>query len=529
MWPWRAKPRRFALTRPGPAQSVETVERGPITFNVLAAVLFTLSVVAIVSWAPGRTPNSAGTRIENASVVWFRLAGHLALAILAAAVTAPALASLSPDIRRRPAGLFAWGLTLVGLFAAVRVFSAAGWPLELVPVTLAGMLLAIGIGPGLAFANILAFTLFARLTGLLTGDDYHAVLALFPGSVFAVFGMRTLRRRARALNVGILAGLVHAASLIGIHLVTASDLTSRALLDFAQHDAARGFLNGVATAFIVTGLLPFLENAFRITTELSLLELADFNQALLKKLSLEAPGTHYHSVRVSELAEAAVAEIGGNALLTRVGCLYHDIGKTNKPEYFAENDPQAGVRHRALSPSMSTLIIKAHVKDGVEMAEYYGLPQQVIDFITQHHGTMRIEYFYQQAVTAAEQAGSGDEVDAEGFRYPGPKPQTRETAVAMIADSVEAAARTLTEPTPTRLEGLVRDVAMSKLNDGQLNECSLTMQEMEKVVASFVRTLAGIYHSRIRYPNQKADTELDQIAKGATPSPPRPAERHRVE
>jgi putative nucleotidyltransferase with HDIG domain len=525
MWPWRSKPRRFALTRPGPAQPVETIERGPITFNVLAAAMFTLGVVAIVSWSPGKLQ----PHTDDPSQVWFRLAGHLVLAFLAAAVTFPALDALSPDLRRRPAGLFAWGMTLLALFGAVRIYSAAGWPLELVPVTLAGMLLAIGIGPGLAFASILAFTLFARLTGLLVGDDYHSLLALFPGSVIAVFGMRTLRRRARALNVGILAGIVHAATLTGIHLVTARDLSPESLLDFAQHEAARGLLNGVATAFIVTGLLPFLENAFRITTELSLLELADFNQPLLKKLSLEAPGTHYHSVRVSELAEAAVAEIGGNALLTRVGCLYHDIGKTNKPEYFVENDPGAGARHRALSPAMSTLIIKAHVKDGVEMAEYYGLPQQVIDFITQHHGSMRIEFFYRQALAAAEETGTGDQVDADAFRYGGPKPQTRETAVSMIADGVEAAARTLTDPTPTRMEGLVRDVAMSRLNDGQLNECSLTMQELEKVVASFVRTLAGIYHSRVRYPNQKPDTELDQMAKGLTPSPPRPAERHRIE
>lgn len=520
MWPWRAKPRRFALTRPGPAPPVETVERSPITFNVLAGALFTLATIAILSWEPNRGP-AAGTQ---PSQVWLQLAGHIVLTGLSAAVTALALGFLAPTLRRRPAGLFAWGLTLVGLFVAVRVYVAAGWPLELVPVTLAGMILAIGLQPGLAFANILAFTLFARLTGLLTGDDYHAVLALFPGSVVAVFGMRTLRRRSRALNVGILAGLMHAACLVGIHLVTKGS-TPRGLADFVQNDALRGFANGIATAFVVTGLLPFLERAFHITTELSLLELSDFNQPLLKKLSLEAPGTHYHSVRVSELAEAAAAEIGANALLSRVGCLYHDIGKTNKPEYFVENDPQAGARHRNLSPAMSTLIIKAHVKDGVEMAEYYGLPEEVIDFIRQHHGTMRIEYFYQEAMHAAEVSGSGEAVDPEAFRYTGPKPQSRETAIAMVADCVEAAARTLTDPTPAKLEGLVRRLAMDRLNDGQLSECNLTMQELEKVVASFVRTLAGIYHSRVRYPNQKPETDLEQLARGLGTPPPRVVER----
>ncbi|KAF0243759.1 MAG: 7TM receptor with intracellular metal dependent [Planctomycetota bacterium] len=524
MWPWRSKPRRFSLTRQGPSLPVETMERSPIAFNVLAGTLFTLGTVAILSWTPLR-PSTGTFRPVDAGQVWLRLAGHLVLSSLAAAVTALALSFLAPTLRRRPAGLFAWGFTLVALFASVRVFEAAGWPLELVPVTLAGMILAVGLGPGLAFANILAFTLLARLTGILTGDEYHAVLALFPGSVIAVFGMRTLRRRSRALNVGLLAGLVHAAGLIGIHLVIAGDVSMREHIRFVQTDAARGFLNGVATAFVVTGLLPFLERAFKITTELSLLELADFNQPLLKKLSLEAPGTHYHSIRVSELAEAAVAEIGGNALLARVGCLYHDIGKTNKPEYFVENDPQAGARHKSLSPAMSTLIIKAHVKDGVEMAEYYGLPQEVLDFITSHHGTMMIEFFYRQAMAQAEEAGTGDSVDAESFRYAGPKPQTRETAVAMIADGVEAAARTLTDPTPSKLEGLVRSIAMVRLNDGQLNECPLTMQELEKVVASFVRTLVGIYHSRVRYPNQKPDTDHEQTTRRTASTPPRVAER----
>ncbi len=524
MWPWRAKPRRFSLTRQGPVQPVETVGRSHITFNVLAGTLFTLATVALLSWSPARNSGDVLRALDGAQV-WLRLGGHLVLAGLAAAVTALALSFLAPDLHRRPGSVFAWGLTLVGLFASVRLFEAMGWPLELVPVTLAGMVLAVALGPGLAFANILAFTLLARLTGVLVGDDYHSVLALFPGSVIAVFGMRTLRRRSRALNVGLLAGLVHAAALLGIHLVSSGELSLRGHIDFAQKDAARGLLNGVATAFVITGLLPFLERAFKITTELSLLELADFNQPLLKKLSLEAPGTHYHSIRVSELAEAAVAEIGGNALLTRVGCLYHDIGKTNKPEYFFENDPQAGARHKSLSAAMSTLIIKAHVKDGVEMAEYYGLPAEVIDFITQHHGTMMIQFFYRQAIASAEESGTGESVDAESFRYPGPKPQTRETAVAMLADGVEAAARTLAEPTPTRLEGLVRDIALARLNDGQFNECSLTMQELEKCVASFVRTLVGIYHSRVRYPNQKADTDLDQLARGMAGLPPKVAER----
>jgi len=513
---WRAKPRRFALNRPGPALPVETVERGPAAFNLLMGVLFTLATIAILN---RESPNATVAQI------WLRIGGYTVLTSLSAIVLALYLSSFHGEIRGRRGTVFVWGLTLVGLFGYVRLASALGWPLQFAPVTLFGMLLAISVGHGLAIANIFTFTLLARLTGLLVGDDYHAVLALFPGSALAVFGMRSLRRRSRILNVGILSGVVHAVTLLGIHLVTTRDFNLQEHLDFLKKDAALGLINGVATAFIVTGLLPFLERVFKITTELSLLELADFNQPLLKKLSLEAPGTHYHSIRVSELAEGAVGAIGGHSLLARVGCLYHDIGKTNKPEYFVENEPTAGSRHKSLSPAMSTLIIKAHVKDGVEMAEYFGLPAEVIDFITQHHGTMLIEYFYREATTAAEESGTGEEINPADFRYPGPKPQTRETAVAMLADAVEAAARTLTDPTPVRLEGLVRDMALKRLNDGQLSECNLTMQEMETVIASFVRTLTGIYHSRIRYPDQKADSELERSARGA-PEPPRVVERN---
>ncbi|MBI2923341.1 MAG: HDIG domain-containing protein [Planctomycetes bacterium] len=498
------------MNRPGPALPIETVERSPITFNALVATLFALATVAILNY---------GAIAANPAQVWLRLGGYAVLTGLSTVVLALYVRILHPEMRFQPRRVFCWGLALVALFALVRIYPRAGWPLELVPVTLVGMVLAIAFGHGLAIANIFVFTLLARLTGLLVGDEYHAVLALFPGSALAVFGMRTLRRRSRILNVGIIAGLVHAATLVGIHLVTRDRFDMHEHLGFLENEAALGFVNGAATAFVVTGLLPFLENVFGITTDLSLLEWSDFNQPLLKKLSLEAPGTHYHSIRVSELAEAAAAGIGANALLTRVGCLYHDIGKTNKPEYFVENDPNAGAKHKSLSPAMSTLIIKAHVKDGVEMGEYYGLPPEVVEFIPQHHGTMLIEYFYREAISQAEEAGAGEQVDPEAFRYGGPRPQTRETAIAMLADGVEAAARSLTDPTPTRLEGLVRDIAQKRLNDGQFSECNLTMQELEKVIDSFVRTLAGIYHSRIRYPGQKPDAELDRAPQVAAGDP----------
>jgi hypothetical protein len=491
---------------------VETVARSAVVPVVLISTLYALLTVAILY---------LGTPAGSGQTHFMRLGGFALLSGLGALVLCLSIRALYPDLRLSLRRCFFWGLALVALFAVVRLHQAFHWPLELVPVTLAAMLLTVAFGHGLAIVNIFAFTLFARLTGLLQGDSYHAVLALFPGAAIAVFGMKHLRRRSRILNTGLAAGLVHAACLVGTHCVTAPHFDLETLAAVTRRDALLGFINGAATGFIVTGLLPFLEHAFRITTELSLLEWSDFNQPLLKKLSVEAPGTHYHSIRVSELAEAAAASIGANALLTRVGCLYHDIGKTNKPEYFVENDPQANTRHKALSPAMSSLIIKAHVKDGVEMAEYYGIPEEVVDFIRQHHGNMMIEYFYRMAVAQAEEAGSADPVDPETYRYAGPKPQNRETAIAMIADGVEAASRTLADPTPARLEGLVRDISMKRLNDGQFSECNLTMKELETVVESMVRTLASIYHSRIRYPGQKADTDLDRGSKSRHSDIPR--------
>ena len=229
------------------------------------------------------------------------------------------------------------------------------------------------------------------------------------------------------------------------------------------------------------------------------MELADFNHPLLQRMTLEAPGTYHHSLVVGNLSDAACQAVGANALLARIGAYYHDIGKLSKPGYFSENQgPDLKTsKHDTLSPTMSKLVIMNHVKEGVELAKKYKLNPQLVDFIEQHHGNSLVFYFYRRAL---ENLDENEEINEEGFRYPGPKPKTKEAAIVLLADSVEAASRTLKEPNAGNIEELVHKVINNKFIDGQLDECDLTLKDLEKISAVFVRILSGIYHSRITYP-----------------------------
>ena len=257
--------------------------------------------------------------------------------------------------------------------------------------------------------------------------------------------------------------------------------------------------NGVISSVIVVGVLPVFEYLFRTVTNISLLELADFNQPLLQRMTMEAPGTYHHSLIVGNLSDAACQAVGCNALLARIGAYYHDIGKLAKPEYFSENlciDLKAS-KHDSLPPALSKLVIMNHVKEGLDLAKKYKLNPRIVDFIEQHHGNSLVFYFYRRALESLE----GDqEVSEEGFRYPGPKPRTKEAAIVLLADSVEAASRTLKEPTSANIKELVHKVINNKFIDGQLDECDLTLNDLEKISAVFTRILSGIYHSRVIYP-----------------------------
>ncbi len=335
-----------------------------------------------------------------------------------------------------------------------------------------------------------------------------------PGSIIAALGIANIRTRANLIKLGALAGASHFIIIIAYALLNNAHLSPNELVN----QGLLGLANGIVSGFIILGILPFLERWFQILTDQSLLELADLNHPLLKELSLKAPGTYHHSLRVGNLAEAATEAINANGLLSRVGSYYHDIGKLNKPEYFIENEAASLDKHKALTPSMSTLVITAHAKDGIELAQYHKLPPIIIDFIAQHHGTSVVKYFYHAALQNNDSEANHQNkttkngIDEESFRYPGPKPRIKESGVVLLADSVEAASRTLDDITPAKLEGLVHEVIMEKLLDGQLNECALTMRELKSVEASFVRVLAGIFHPRIKYPEKP---EKDKQANGS--------------
>jgi hypothetical protein len=396
------------------------------------------------------------------------------------------------------------GILFVFILAIAKVITLSSLPSFTIPTAIASILLAILIGPRLAIMISIVLSIFV---GIIAGDQLNVATVSFVGSIVGIFFIQGARRRSQILISGCLVGIANFASICALEL-----LHGLKYVVFLK-DGFWGIINGLGTGIIVTGILPVFEYIFKIITNISLLELSDINHPLLKEMVLKAPGTYHHSLIVGNLAEAACDAIGANSLLARVGSYFHDIGKIEKAEYFSEN--QVGIakkKHDKLTPSMSSLIITNHVKDGVELARKYKLNQAIIDFTEQHHGTSLIFYFYQRALEKVE----ADEIPKEeGFRYPGPKPQTKETAVVLLADSVEAASRTLSEPTPARIKGLVRKIINNKFIDSQLDQCELTLKDLEVIGETFARILMGIFHSRVEYEKteEKSKGENKKLAK----------------
>ncbi|MBU1084137.1 MAG: HDIG domain-containing metalloprotein [Candidatus Omnitrophota bacterium] len=368
-------------------------------------------------------------------------------------------------------------------------------PSYFIPMASLGMSLTLLTGFGIAFISTILTSIFISM---LIGGGVKIAFVLILGSMVGMFVVRGARRRARILWAGIIAG---GAKFLGIACI---GLINGMGVDFFIKDGIWGMASGIFSGFIVMGLLPVFEHIFKVSTNISLLELSDLNHPVLKKLAIEAPGTYHHSIMVGNLAEVASEAIGADSLRARVGAYYHDIGKIPKAEYFSENEMGSGSRHAKLAPSMSSLIISKHVKDGVEIAKKYKLNNSIIAFITQHHGNSLIAYFYQKAMEKAENAESLDE---ESFRYPGPKPQTKETAIVLLADSVEASSRTLVDPNPSSIRNLVKKIINNKFIDGQLDECDLTLRDMHKIAESFERVLMGVFHTRLKYPEESKKDE----------------------
>lgn len=385
-----------------------------------------------------------------------------------------------------------------------RLLSFDHWRAEVVPLLCTVMVLAIAYNQVLAALTGFAMTLVLTLA---IGGDVSDFVVLMSAIAAAIVPLNQVSNRMKLVKVGFVAAITYLLVSMGTGIITNQQLSH--LFTDPDH---RFVLNGLRGAgwcflcgFLVSGSLPFIENMFGVVTDISLLELSDVSHPLLQELIQKAPGTYSHSNGVAAIAETAADSIGANGLLCRVGAYYHDIGKMTKPHYFVENMTAGQTsRHESLNPAMSALIIIGHVKDGVELGHQHNLPEPLIDFIEQHHGTTLVEYFFHAATKQAEaQPDHRFNVQESAFRYPGPKPQSREAAVLMIADAVEGASRTLAEPTPKRLETLVHDIAMKRLLDGQFEESSLTLSELAVIEESLTKSLIGIHHGRIKYPEQK--------------------------
>ena len=388
---------------------------------------------------------------------------------------------------------------LLMAIAAVGLARWAGladaWRGEIVPVLLFGMIMAIVYRQELA---LLMSGVVAMTVVLAVGYGLSEFVLLMGVTTAAVLNLGRIRSRSKLIYVGLFAGAVAALLQLGSGLIDDQPMNLSLL-----KEAIRNGGWAVVAAFFTAGLLPFIERFFGVLTDLSLLELGDIAHPLLQELVRRAPSTYNHSITVGSIAEAAAESIDARGLLVRVGAYFHDIGKMLKPDYFVENQGPDENRHEALAPAMSTLVIIAHIKDGADLARQHRLPQPIIDLIAQHHGTTRVEFFYGLATEQQQADPNGGEVDESSYRYPGPKPQTKEAAVLMLADAVESASRTLVDPAPARIESMVRELAEHRLHGGQFDESGLTLRELRTIEKSIVMSLISIYHGRIKYPEQK--------------------------
>jgi len=409
---------------------------------------------------------------------------------------------------------------LVGLFSVLLAITKVGMLLNernswaVGTAVTAAIILTIAYNQRFAIGMSVLYCLFACFAAPTAGLHQQTVgatsinlfLTMAAGVITCCFSLKEVRTRMKLLEVGALSAAM-------VFIMSSA-------LGFGEPNPEPGGVFGnagwqAAAAFIagllIQSVLPVIEKIFRIATSMTLLDYSDANQPLLKRLAMDAPGTFSHSLLVGSIAEAAAETIGRNGLLCRVGAYYHDIGKINKPGYFIENEMGLSSRHKELSPAMSQLIIVGHVKDGMELAREHGLPVVLRQFIETHHGTTLIEYFYNEA---RKKHDENQTLPSESeFRYPGPRPQTKEAAIVMLADIAEGAVRTLPEASPMKIETVVHNMAMKRLQDGQFDECDLTLKELSRIEMSISKSLAAHYHGRIAYPKQphlRQETEADE-------------------
>jgi cyclic-di-AMP phosphodiesterase PgpH len=427
-----------------------------------------------------------------------------------------------PTYVKKHTMLLLLGLIVIGTLSIERIFGflllglSKGLEYRVIESALYGIPVATGaMLVSLIFDFHTAIT-FSFLVSLLTGlwlHDAAFTIYAFVSSITAAFGAIRCKKRSSILKAGGYVIVVNIVTVILILLFQGYLFTDKAFPSIIF-----SALGGISVAALVSLLLPVLEYTFKVTTDISLLELLDLNQPIMKNLMVSAPGTYHHSVIVGNLAESAAEAVGANPLLARVSAYYHDIGKIKMPDYFVENQGGSVSKHEKLTPHMSSMIIINHVKEGAELAKQYKLPEPILEIMQQHHGTMLVSYFYQKA----KEKGIHSLPNEEDYKYHGPKPQTRVAALVMMADAVEAASRVLTDPTPARIASLVDRIINHIFLEGQLDECELTLKDIHEIKRQFAYILTGIFHKRVDYPgfdfsNENLFNEPAKTQKGKSP------------
>lgn len=461
--------------------------------------------------------------------LWTRRGSILAATCAITLALAGYAALFVPRLTSNPARMIGAAVLLLSMLC-VACFATAVQPERaaatvVLPTVFVGIIMVIAYDQRVA----LAFSvLHGTLVCLALDQGIGTMAVILTGVGTAVVELKEIRDRNTLLRMGVV---------VGVSLALATGLVSLVnrpigltVISETLGDAALAGLGSLVLAGLTMFILPVVERSFGITTGMTLIELRDPRHPLLRELQTHAPGTYNHSLNVAAIAEAAADSIGADALLAYVGALYHDVGKTTKPEYFVENQYGGANKHDRLTPAMSLLVVVGHVKDGIELARRFGLPRNVQHFIESHHGTTLVEYFYHRAKQQAREkasAAAGDAGPREAeedlipdefeYRYPGPKPRTRETAILMIADACESASRTLVDPTPSRIEALVRGIARKRLEDGQFDDCEITLRDLNRISESVTRTLSSIHHVRIVYPDGREvrRAETGAIATGS--------------
>ncbi len=480
--------------------------QSPFTGMAIAMILWVLSVVII---ATEETFTSPG---ENAS--FLPLAGMSILLLAALLGTSLGLQIVKPGILKQNSRILLISIISILSLASVRAilfvnsqfaFLSDDLIIFIIPLCITPLLTTILLG---SKTGIVTGCWNSIAISFLMGGDFRVLLIGVIATTVSAQTARNVKTRTKIIKTGLLLGLC---KFILVFSETAVNWQTSEV-STVLHQTITCIAGGLLSAVVVLILLPLFESLFRITTNITLFELTDLGHPLLQRLAIEAPGTYHHSLVVANLAQAAADEIEANSLLTRICSYFHDVGKLTKPDFFAENIQLEENPHDNLPPSMSTLVITAHVKEGLSLAILNKLPPPILDVIREHHGTSLLSYFHHKAKSQLEfELGQAEDASKNGqtkldegdFRYPGPKPTTRESGIICLADPVEAASRSMKKKTPGHIESMINDIVLTRLSDGQLDDCCLTLSELTKIKRSFVFTLTNMMHGRVPYPEDE--------------------------